>query len=88
MLTRKRLRLTSSVIFVLVALFILLVWLRVVPESWHLALLLGALALILLRITLRLVHSRQERLHQAAKQERDSAAKGQTTTDGRPTPER
>jgi uncharacterized membrane protein YbhN (UPF0104 family) len=88
MLTKKRLRLTSSLIFVLVALLILLVWLRIVPESWHWTLLLAAIALILLRITLRLVHDRQERLHQAARQEGDSAPEGQTARKGASTPER
>jgi hypothetical protein len=83
MMTRKRLRLTSSVIFL-----ILLVWLRIVPESWHWTLLLAAIALILLRITLRLVHDRQERLHQAAMQEGDSAPEGQTAHKGASTPER
>lgn len=73
MLTRKGLRLTSSVIFVLVTLLILLVWLRLVPESWHWTLLLMAIALILLRVTLRLIRDRQERLHQAARRKGESA---------------
>jgi len=73
MLTRKGLRLTSSVIFVLVTLLIVLVWLRLVPESWHWTLLLTAIALILLRVTLRLIHDRQERLHQAARRKGEAA---------------
>jgi len=72
MMTRKRFRLSSGVIFFFVALLILLVWLRVVPDSWRTMMLLVAGALILLRLTLRLIRDRQERLHQASSQKVES----------------
>jgi len=68
MLTRKRYRHASAVTFVLIALLILFVWLRVVPESWHWTMLLTAVALLLVRITIRLILQRQERLNQASEQ--------------------
>ncbi|MGB2957491.1 MAG: hypothetical protein WBG01_08570 [Bacteroidota bacterium] len=88
MITRKRFRLSSGVIFVLVALLILLVWLQVVPDSWHRPLLFTAAALILLRLTLRLVRDRQERQHQASIHKRDSAPGGQSAPEGQSPPER
>ncbi len=64
MLTRKAVDTYGIVAIFIVLVLLLLVMFRQVPETMYLPLFLIALALFLVRVTMRLLYHRQERLRQ------------------------
>lgn len=69
MLTQRNATLTGLAIVIAMALLLILVWFKLVPESWYVFIFLFALLLFLMRITLHLVIARQRRLSEAQRKE-------------------
>ena len=67
MLTQRAVQRFGYGIILVMALFVVLVWLRLVPESWYWTLVLIAALLFMVRLTLKLVLERQHRLGEAAR---------------------
>ena len=68
MLTQRTVNIVGLAIIALMALLLVLVWQQLVPPSWYWVIFAVALMLFLVRITLRLVLARQERLEREARQ--------------------
>ena len=68
MLTQRTVNLVGLGIIVLMAVLLVLVWQQLVPPSWYWIIFVIALMLFLVRVTLRLVLARQERLEREARQ--------------------
>jgi Flp pilus assembly protein TadB len=68
MLTQRTVNIVGLGIIVLMAVLLVLVWQQLVPPSWYWIIFVVALMLFLVRITLRLVLARQERLEREARQ--------------------
>ncbi len=62
MLTQKSINLYGFVSLAAMAAMLVLIWFNLVPESLYLTLFLVALALFMIRVTLRLMLARQERM--------------------------
>lgn len=80
MLTQRTVNIVGFAIIAVMAVLLVLVWQQLVPQSWYWLIFAVALLLFLVRITLRLVLARQERLRRAAEQE----ASGGTGASGPP----
>ena len=68
MFTQRSATIAGFAIVAAMAVLLLLVWLKLVPEGWYLFIFLFALLLFLIRITLQLVIARQRRLADAERQ--------------------
>ena len=68
MLTQRTVNIVGLAIIALMAVLLVLVWQQLVAPSWYWVIFAVALMLFLVRITLRLVLARQERLEREARQ--------------------
>lgn len=68
MLTQRTVNIVGLAIIVVMAVLLVLVWQQLVPQSWYWVIFAVALLLFLVRITLRLVLARQERVEREAQQ--------------------
>jgi cytochrome c biogenesis protein CcdA len=66
MLTQRTVNIVGLAIIVVMAVLLVLVWQQLVPQSWYWFIFVIALLLFLVRVTLRLVLARQERLAREA----------------------
>jgi hypothetical protein len=65
MLTRKGVALFGYISLGIMTLLLIVLWQRLVPPQWNWALFSVALVLFLIRVTLRLILARQERLRKS-----------------------
>jgi energy-coupling factor transporter transmembrane protein EcfT len=68
MLTQRTVNVVGLAIIALMAVLLVMVWFQFVPRSWYWTIFAVALVLFLIRITLRLVLARQERLDREAQE--------------------
>jgi hypothetical protein len=73
MLTQRTVNLVGIAIIAMMAVLLVLVWQQLVPQSWYWLIFAIALLLFLVRVTLRLVLARQERI---AREGAEAASKG------------
>jgi cytochrome c biogenesis protein CcdA len=73
MLTQRTVNLVGIAIIAMMAVLLVLVWQQLVPQSWYWLIFAIALLLFLVRVTLRLVLARQERM---SREEAQAASKG------------
>jgi len=81
MLTQRTVNTVGLAIIALMAVLLVLVWQQLVPQSWYWIIFAVALVLFLIRVTLRLILARQERLERGARE----ASKDTGSTDSRGT---
>ena len=75
MLTQRTVNIVGLAIIVVMAVLLVLVWQQLVPQNWYWFIFAIALLLFLIRVTLRLVLARQERLAREERQaERESGS--------------
>jgi hypothetical protein len=79
MLTQRTVNIVGLAIVVCMAILLVLVWRQMVPPSWYWIVFAVALMLFLVRVTLRLILTRQERLLREA-QEKAAGGSGSSHT--------
>lgn len=75
MLTQRTVNIVGLAIIAVMAVLLVLVWQQLVPQSWYWIIFAVALVLFLIRVTLRLVLARQERIaREAAEASKDGGS--------------
>jgi hypothetical protein len=76
MITNRTVAWYSYASLAVMVLLLILMWQRMVPEHWYMTLFGVALVLFLVRVTLRLILARQQRLEKEAQGANEGGGKG------------